>query len=130
MNGDLIGRFRRECPPIGGSMPTAHQYRQAAAEYAALSENLRRQSAQISGWHVDEVIGGGALQRIVVEQLTSVADELRTSAEAFEQLVGECRWRASVCDDYIQGLNEFLAQPVVQRLGRPFPSPPYVWVAA
>jgi hypothetical protein len=111
-------------------MPTAHQYRQAAADYAALSENLHRQAAQVSGWHVDDVIAGGALQRIVVDQLTSVGDDLRASAEAFERLAGECRWRASVCDDYIQGLNAFLAQPVVERLGRPFPSPPYVWVAA
>lgn len=110
-------------------MPNAHHYREAAAHYAALGENLHRQAAQLAGWNVEAVVSGGTVHRIVSEQLASATYELRTSADAVERLAGECRWRAGVCDEYAAAMSEFLDQPTVFRLIETEPRAPYGWVS-
>jgi hypothetical protein len=110
-------------------MPTAHHYRDAAARYAAWSEQFRAQATRLATWNVDAVVSGGTVHRIVVEHLASAAAELCTSADAVEALAAECRWRAEVCDEFARAMDEFLAQPTVFTLIETAPVAPYGWVS-
>jgi hypothetical protein len=108
------------------AMPHASDYREAAARYMQLGEDLRRQAAVLSGWVVEGQLGSGPAAGAVAERLAWAAGDLNGAGEEMARLSRECQWRADVCEAYRQAVRAWWAAPDVAR-GRP-PGQPYAWV--
>jgi len=108
------------------AMPTVVEYRDAAAGYTQLGEDLRRQAAVLSGWRVGAQLGSGSVAAAVAQRLAWAAGDLNGAGEEIARLVLECRWRADVCDTYRQAIRNWWASPEPVR--GPYPRQPYPWV--
>jgi hypothetical protein len=107
-------------------MPHAVEYRDAAARYVRLGEDLHRQAAVLSGWRVAAQLGSGPAASTVAERLAWAAGDLNGAGDEMARLARECRWRAEVCETYRQAVRAWWACPEVTR-GR-YPAQPYPWV--
>jgi hypothetical protein len=110
------------------AMARAAEYREAAARYTRLGEDLLRQAAVLSGWRVEAHLGSGPAAAAVAERLAWAAGDLNGAGAELARLARECRWRADVCDTYRQAVRAWWACPEVAR-GR-YPAQPYPWVPA
>lgn len=108
-------------------MPNAADYREAAARYVALGEDLLRQAAVLAGWRVEAQLGTGPAAAKVAERLVWVAADLNWSGHEMARLASECRWRADVCDTFRRSLRGWWATP--EDVRGPYPAPPYRWVS-
>ena len=107
-------------------MPYAAEYREAAARYSGLAENLNRQAALLSGSSVASQVGEGPVAAAVAERLARVAGDLCTAADEMARLARVCGQRADVCALYRQAVRAWWARPDFER-GR-FPQQPFPWV--
>ena len=108
------------------AVPYAAEYREAAVRYTRLAENLRRQSALLSGWSVASQVGSGPVASAVAERLARVGGDLSAAAAEMVRLARVCGQRADVCAVYRQALNAWWARPQFER--GPYPQPPFAWV--
>ena len=107
-------------------MPYAAEYREAAARYTGLAENLNRQAALLSGPSVASQVGSGPVAAAVAERLARAAGDLCAAADEMARLARVCGQRADVCALYRQAVRAWWARPEVER-GR-FPQQPFPWV--
>ena len=108
-------------------MPYAIDYRETAARYARLGEDLCRQAAVLAGWDVEVQLGSGPAAAQVEERIAWAAADLNWSGHEMARLASECRWRAEVCDEYRRAVWAWWAMPVLSRPG--YPEQRYVWVS-
>jgi hypothetical protein len=85
-------------------MPTAAEYRGAAARLRTMGEYVSRRGATVSGWALDGHVGAGAVYEqarlglaVTVRHLSSAADELA-------RLAAVCDARDVKCDRYNSSL--------------------------
>jgi hypothetical protein len=107
-------------------MPHAVDYREAAARYTRLGEDLLRQAAVLSGWRVEAQLGSSPAAAAAAERLAWAAGDLNGAGEEMARLAQECRRRAEICETYRQAVRAWWACPQVER-GR-YPGQPYPWV--
>ena len=107
-------------------MPSAHDYREAAARYSRLGEDLCRQAAAVAGWRIETELGSGPAAAKVKERLAWAAGDLNGAAQELAVLARECRWRADVCETYRQAVRAWWAASPVERGF--YPAQPYDWV--
>jgi hypothetical protein len=107
-------------------MPHAVEYRDAAARYTRMAENLHRQSALLSGWSVANQVGSGPVASAVAERLARVVGDLSAAADEMARLARVCGQRADVCAMYRQAVNAWWARPQLER--GPYPRQPFAWV--
>lgn len=107
-------------------MPHAADYREAAARYERLGEDLLRQAAVLGGWRIETQLGSGPAASGVAEHLRWVTADLNWSGQEMARLASECRWRAGVCEAYRQAERDWWAASAVTRGA--YPAPPYAWV--
>ena len=100
-------------------MPYAAEYREAAARYTRLAENLHRQSALLSGWSVAGQVGSGPVASAVAERLARVVGDLSAAADEMARLARVCGQRADVCALYRQAVQRLVGAPRVR--ARPVP---------
>ena len=108
-------------------MPYAADYREAAARYERVGEDLCRQAAVIAGWRVEAQLGSGPAGLKVEERLVWAAADLNWAGHEMARLASECRWRAEVCDVYQRAVRAWWATPELSRPG--YPAQPYTWVS-
>jgi hypothetical protein len=107
-------------------MPSTAEYREAAARYTRLAENINRQAALLSGWSVTSQVGSGPVAAAVAERLARVVGDLSAAAAEMARLARVCDQRADVCALYRQAVRAWWARPEFER-GR-FPQQPFAWV--
>jgi hypothetical protein len=107
-------------------MPHASEYRDAAARYTRLGEDLHRQAAAVAAWRVAAHIGTGPAADAVAERLAYAAGDLGGAGAEMAVLAHECRWRADVCDAYRHAVRAWWACPPDARGS--YPTQPYAWV--
>ena len=74
-------------------MPYAAEYREAAARYTGLAENLNRQAALLSGWSVASQVGSGPVAAAVAERLALIVGDLSRAADEMARLARVCGQR-------------------------------------
>ena len=109
-------------------MPTAAEYREAAARLRTMGENVLRRSAAVSGWTLDAHVGPGPVNDRARRGLTVVAGHLTEAADALARLAATCDGRAATCDRYHARLADYLSLDAAQRALVQRPQPPYSWV--
>jgi hypothetical protein len=107
-------------------MPHAAEYREAAARYTGVGENLHRQAALLSGWSVASQVGSGPVAAAVAGRLARAAGDLSAAADEMARLASVCGQRADVCERYRQDVRAWLARPDLER-GQ-YPQQPFPWV--
>jgi hypothetical protein len=107
-------------------VPSAAAYREAAARFTWLAENLRREAALLSGLSLTDLLGSGSVADAVAERLARAAGDLGSAADEVARLSRVCGQRAEVCDLYRMADRAWWARSDVER-GR-FPAQPYPWV--
>ena len=107
-------------------MPYAAEYREAAARYTGLAENLNRQAVLLSGWSVASQVGSGPVAAAVAERLTRAAGDVCAAAVEMARVARVCGQRADVCELYRQAVRAWWARPEFER-GR-YPEQPFPWV--
>ena len=108
-------------------MPYAIDYREAAARYERVGEDLCRQAAVLAEWRVEAQLGSGPAAAPVNERLIRAAADLNWAGHEMARLATECRWRAGVCDGYRRAVWAWWATPELARPG--YPAQPYSWVS-
>lgn len=111
-----------------GSMPSAAEYREAAARFTGMAENLHRQAALLSGWSLSSQVGSGPVAAAVAERLARATGDLSEAGDAIARVARICSHRADVCTLYSQAVIAWWGRPDFDR--GPFPQQPYPWVPA
>lgn len=109
-------------------MPTAAEYRGAAARLRTMGEYVSRRGAAVSGWVLDGHIGTGAVHERARLGLTVTARHLASAADELARLAAVCDARAATCDQYHARLAGYLALDPAQRASEQRPLPPFSWV--
>jgi hypothetical protein len=109
-------------------MPTAAEYRDAAARLRTVGENLLRRSAMVGGWALEGHLGAGAVHERARLGLTVTARYLTSAADELARLAAVCEARAATCDHYHAQLAGYLALDPAQRALMQRPLPPFAWV--
>ena len=107
-------------------MPHAAEYREAAARYTGVGENLHRQAALLSGWSVASQVGSGPVAAAVAERLARAAGDLAPPPTRWRGWPAVLRQRADVCERYRQDVRAWWARPDLER-GQ-YPQQPFPWV--
>lgn len=81
-------------------MPTGDQYRAAAAEFLAVSEELRHVSADLRSVDAPAVVQGGQLGRLVPVRIDSCAGQATLASARAEAAAQVCAERAAIIADY------------------------------
>jgi hypothetical protein len=111
-------------------MPTATDYRQAAARYRTTAEQLLRESAVVDGWRRAGLVGAGPVVDAVTDSVAEVRRHLETCGRELARLAVVCERRAVVCDAYADERRRYLALDPLRRLLVPAPPRPAPWVDA
>lgn len=88
-------------------MPTAHEYWQAARDFAALAASLDADAAPTRDLLTDDVVVGGRLRPTLDDAVDEVVRGVAVTAGSYEAIAAECARRAEACATYTAGLAEY-----------------------
>lgn len=112
-------------------MPTAHEYWQAAGDFAALAASLDADTEPIRDLLTDDVVLGGRLRPTLDDAVDEVVRGVAVTAGSYEAIAAECARRAAACAAYTAALGDYdVAQAAwtaatdAERVGLTRPRPP------
>lgn len=109
-------------------MPTASEYRRAAARSRAMAARLSQRAVEVARWPLAEHLSAGPVAEACADALGAAASDLDGAATELRSVASECDRRADVCDDHHRRMREYRdLDPAIRSLLAP-PVRPYAWV--
>ena len=109
-------------------MPTATEYREAAARFRLISERLGREAAAQADWQRATYLSSGPARRPLDDSLDVVRLDLVAAGTELDRLAALCEHRAVVCAEYHRQVDRFWQLDSWVRALVPLPRPPMWWI--
>jgi hypothetical protein len=92
-------------------MPTAANYRDAAARLGQIAELADEHAVRLRGDRLATVFGTGQLAGAVADALTTAIEQLRQAVDGLIDLSQLCLHRAELCDSYQRQFVAWMNKP-------------------